>query len=152
MTDIENLDTFFGRNTSYSKEKQKIYDRLQDDALSPFKGSTMADIFIYAAVFGFTNKRREKIKKAVPQISAVAFKPRQKSLLLTIAIVENGDIDILFNKEDAISIIEEYANGGIDLLEDQLINNTESDSTVMLASEMRRLAKEWEHNKSSHKN
>ena len=146
------MDTFFGRNASYSKEKRKIYERLREDSLSPFIDSTMADIFVYAAVFGFINKRRDKIKTAIPQISAVALKPRQKSLLLTIAIVEKGDVDILFNKDDAILIIEEYANGGISLLEDQLISNTELDSTTMLASEMRKLAKEWEYNRSLHEN
>ncbi len=144
MTDNKTLNNFFGRNVSYADEKTDTYERLRNDTLSPFKGMTMGDIFVYAAVFGFKNRRREKIEKAKPNISAVALSDKQTALLLAISIAETGGIDILFQNDAATRVIEEYANGGIDILESELIGNVDEDAIAKMFSTMKTLIADWE--------
>lgn len=138
MTD--ELKQFFGRNVSYAESKFDIYNKLMKDVLSPFRGKTMADIFVYAAVFGFNAGRQHRIepKEKKPQISATAMTQEQKATLLTIAIEHTGSIDILFEEEKAAEIVEGYANMGIDLLEDKMLGGTRGDFISMLASSMRK--------------
>lgn len=135
------LETFLGRDVSYSSEKTGIYDRLRDDSRSPFVKRTMADVFIFAAVFGFKYKKREKLKSPRPNITANAFDRGQTALLLTIPIMESGGIDVLFHNREAITIIEEYANGGIGLLEDQLLSSIDVDVVTKMASDLRNAAR-----------
>lgn len=133
------MDSFFGRNVSYDAVKLPIYDKLQNDALSPFKGKDMAEIFVYASVFGFKSGRREELKKAKPYISAVAFSRYQAAILLTIAIASTRGLDVLFKNEEAAKIIQEYANAGIDVLEAELLGNVYADAITRMSSEMRQL-------------
>ena len=143
MTDSLDLEHFFGRNVSYSAEKKPIYDKLRNDALSPFQGRDMSIIFVYAAVFGFTHDRREALKTPKPQISSVALDMVQKTTLINIAISAAGkDIEILFDSAEANKIVEEYANGGIGLLESELIGSVAADPIVQMSSDMKRLIEE----------
>lgn len=110
---------------SYSEEKGRIYGMLTDDPLSPFRGETMATVFVYAAVFGFENSTRESLKNPMPQIRTSALSPTQKAVLLSLAISESGGIDILLGDATrVIDVICQYANGGIDILESKLIKGS----------------------------
>ncbi len=134
---VKDLDSFFGRNVSYSKEQRKIYDKLMMDQLSPFKGKNMSDIFVYAAVFGFKNNKRTELLVKRPQISAVAFTKSQKSILLTIAISDRQNIDVLFDADRVIDIIEQYANAGVEILEQDLLGNVHADAITKMSSDMK---------------
>ena len=136
MTDSLDLDNFLGRNLSYSSEKLKNYKQLLDDPLSPFKDKTMADIFVYATIYGFINNCREELKNIKPQISSLALSKQHRAILLTIAISHKKNIDILFEPSKAIKIIEEYANGGIGKLESELLGNFTVDVITQLSSNM----------------
>ena len=116
---MPDFEGFFGRNVSYSKEKLTIYDKLQNDPLSPFKGRIMSEIFAYAAAFGFKKGRKEALRQAVPNISAAAFTDTQRAVLLSIAIQSEGNVDVLFYPGTVSKIINEYANGGIDIIESE---------------------------------
>ena len=104
----------------------------------------MVDIFVNAAVTGFLAKRRVELKKKVPNISSVAMTPEQKSILLAIAIAEKQTIDILFSRHDAIVIIEEYANGGIDVLESKITGSVHDDPIQIMAQSMKEISKSWQ--------
>lgn len=117
MNKVPDFEGFFGRNVAYSKEKFAIYTNLQNDPLSPFKGRTMSEIFAYAAAFGFKRGRKEALKQAVPNISAAAFTDTQRAVLLSLAIQSENNVDVLFYPGTVIKIVNEYANGGIGILE-----------------------------------
>ena len=142
MTENLDLDNFLGRNLSYSGEKIKNYNRLREDALSPFKGRMMADIFVYAAIYGFINDRHEELKNVKPQISSHALSKQQSAILLAITISHKKSIDILFEPDKAIKIIEEYANGGIDKLESELLGNFTVDAITQMSSKMKEIIDE----------
>ena len=122
---------------SYSRKKYPTYKKLQSDTLSPFKDRTMSEIFVYAAVYGFNNKKKEELKDPTPNISAVALSNKQRSVLLTIAISDTQGIDILFKQDDAIRMIEQYANGGIGLLESELLGGIHADAITKMSSSMK---------------
>ena len=139
MNKVPDFEGFFGRNVSYSKEKLTIYDKLQDDPLSPFKGRIMSEIFAYAAAFGFKKGRKEALRQAVPNISATAFTDTQRAVLLSIAIQSEGNVDVLFYPGTVSKIVNEYANGGIDIIESELIGDVDgkADAVTKMASAMR---------------
>lgn len=141
---VESIDEFFGRNVSYAKDKYEAYNRLREDSKSPFKGRSMVDIFVSAAVAGFVNKKRSKLKKKTPNISAVAMTPEQKAVLLTIAISTEGAVDILFKKAKVVDIIEEYANSGIDVLESRVSESMYVEPIEKMALDMKEAAKHWQ--------
>lgn len=136
MTEIKNLDDFFGRNVSYSKSKFKIYERLRADPLSPFKGKNMSDVFVFAAVAGFRHNKKTKLVKAMPQISAVAFSRKQKAILLSLVISDTNGIDILFDAAKATRTVEEYANWGIEEIESELKGNVHGADTITKMSSL----------------
>ncbi len=144
MSNIPDLEHFFGRNLSYSEEKLPIYNRLQEDELSPFKDRDMYEIYVYAAVFGFKNNTSMKLQKSVPNISAVAMPNKHKAVLLSLVIQKADDIDILFDANNVKGMIDEFANGGIDLLESELIGDPHgADAITKMSSAMRNSIREW---------
>ena len=138
------IDEFFGRNVSYSKDKQEAYKRLTEDSMSPFKGRNMTDVFVNAAVAGFVSKRRSKLKKKIPNISTVAMTHDQKAILLTIAIAMNESVDILFEKNEVKVIIEEYANSGIDTLEARISGSINDEPIQDMAQRMKESIQDWQ--------
>lgn len=147
MSSDLSLNNFFGRNVSYSEEKHEIYKRLQDDPLSPFKGQDMAEIFVHAAICGFNKDKPEPLEKAKPSISAVAITEEQTSILLAIVVDSTGSVEKLFKPTEASRIIEEYANGGIKLLEDEL-GGINGPNIAQMSEEMMSIIKTHGHSNS----
>lgn len=136
------LDNYFPRDVSYSKEKRSIYDRLQNDSLSPLKDKLLADVFLYSAIFGFKNNDKPPLDKPIPQIPSNAFSDASKSLLLAIVISSSPKgVDVLLDKEEVRKTLEQYANGGIITLEHYLTEGKVGDSLTNLETKMRELLK-----------
>ena len=144
MTEAPSLDSFFGRNMSYSKENLDIYNSLMTDRLSPFREKTMSEVYIYAAVSGFIRNARVKLTKSVPNISVVAMSRRHRAVLISLALQEAGDIDILFRPAEVRTMIDEFANGGITRLSSELIGDIhEADAITKMSSAMRENISKW---------
>lgn len=133
MTVDKTLDDFFGRNFSYSNKKIKIYDRLRRDAISPFKGGNLADVFFYAAVLGFRSGRREALADPKPNIWLNAFGSRRVAVLISMAVSDAGTLDALFDPDKAKAALEEYANAGIDLIEKDLLSGAGAEPIERMA-------------------
>ena len=84
----------------------------------------------------------------MPYISAVAFTDKQRAVLLSIAIQNEGDVDILFDPAAVSKIVNEYANGGIGILESELIGDVrgKADAVTKMASVMRSAIAKWDKN------
>lgn len=97
--------------------KKLIWKEGKGYEASPFKDRTYAEVFLCAMALGFKNKSREKFKgKRIPQISIDALKEKGRNLILSLAISESNDLEILYDPKAVYDIAEEYANGGIPLL------------------------------------
>ena len=144
------LENYFPRDVNYSKEKRIIYDRLLTESISPLKGKLMADVFLYSVIFGFMNTKSTPLEKPVPQIPSNALGDTEKSLLLAMMVSSSSKgIDVLLEKEEVRKSLEQYANGGIKILEKYLTEGKVGDSLSNLESKMRDLLKSESQSKQS---
>lgn len=114
-----------------------MYDDLQAD-WSPFastKKRFMKDIFFYAAVLGYSLNKIKPLKKKASNIPLSAFKEEEKWILKSLIINEKG-LDILLDEGELFSIIEEFANGGLDELY-KIIFDSQGDPELGLEEIMR---------------
>lgn len=110
-----------GRSTS---DQDRFYVQLdkhphfqawgKDDQTSALP--TLKDAFIFAACVGWARDRRTVLAKRQHVGFWRSFDTRDATLLQAIAIAETGDPAVIADQGKVISIAEEYANGGIDLL------------------------------------
>lgn len=93
-----------------------------DPVQVPF--SKYKDVFLTAACLGFQSQRRKPLptgdKKR--EIRLDTFDGNDIYILNAIAIAESGDVDILRDNGDVLTIAEEYAYAGIRELEMSLLN------------------------------
>lgn len=88
----------------------------------PFR--TMKDVFMWAVCLGVQrNKRRPLTGKKMTIFRWAQFDSQVDiPLIKAIAIVESGDVSILLKRNEILTLVEEYANGGIYDLRDLLIS------------------------------
>ncbi len=91
----------------------------QED-LPPFE--SMKNIFMLAAFIGYHEKKRVPLGKDKEMIFAWAQFSHDTDvpLLRALALTVTGDIDILTDQEEILTIAEEYANGGIIEVQNQV--------------------------------
>ena len=79
----------------------------------PFE--SMKNLFMLATFIGYKNKKRVPLKNKVDIFSwqVLATDEEYVSLLYALAVTETNDVEILANRNEILSIAEEYANGGI---------------------------------------
>jgi hypothetical protein len=100
------------------KGEKEIYDRLSKDE-DIFKKKDLKHIFLLSAVIGFIEGRRNPIDKREPGglIRFSYLDEEDKGLLKSIAVVTYKKLDILVDKKSVYSLAEEYASGGLKILE-----------------------------------
>lgn len=119
-------------NINRSKVHEELVQRLcaqtvpgSDRKLFP----TIRELLCFAALLGFSEQRRVPLdrSKGVEDVSYQQFErdPAAEDLLWTIAVAETQDTEVLREGEEArcAEIFEEYANGGLALIEDFLRRN-----------------------------
>ena len=106
-------------------DREKYYNPLKDEEY--FKEHS--DIFTLAALYGFINNARKKISKRDGLIRLHTFDQEiQIPLFKAIAVnAEGGDINILKDEGKVFLIVEEYANGGITLLYENVMGKWKED-------------------------
>ncbi len=106
---------------------------------SPFANDENKDIFIAAMVFGFKEKCKIELKKKEGFIMKSYLDPPEIALINSIAIAEEGNLNVLSNEKKVFSIAEQYAAGGIKLLKDRVLGEDDFGSySKKLQSEMLR--------------
>lgn len=114
------------------KTKHEKFQELSKGKDAPF--ASMWQVFLVAACVGFESKKRvaltsgEKVFSWSEQLSSDDL----LAIVAAIGIAATGDPLIVEDQEKLLTVIEEYANGGIDELYDELIN-TKSDRILTLA-------------------
>jgi dnd system-associated protein 4 len=110
-----------------------IYNSLRTDSTrdkgaidfeeAPFE--TNKDIFMYAACLGYQNRLKKKLpsgKKST--IRREVFSENDLAILVAIAIADYGDVKILANWSEIMTIAEEYAHAGILQLKEALLGQS----------------------------
>jgi dnd system-associated protein 4 len=115
------------------KDKHPVFQRLSQGDDAPFK--TMKDAWVLAAALGAHLGRRAPLHGGTQHVGFWHYLSAQEDipLLQSIAVAEGGDVAVLGDRSRVIKVAEEYANGGIDFLVDEL--RADRDGTlVSLAS------------------
>lgn len=90
---------------------------------APFE--TNKDIFMYAACLGYQNKLKKKLPAGKKNtIRKEVFTESDLAILQAIAIANFGDITILENWGEIMTIAEEYAHAGIIQMKELLLDQS----------------------------
>jgi dnd system-associated protein 4 len=111
-----------------AKDKANIVKELKasDDTSEPFQ--TYVDVMLFAAVLGAKRKKRVSLVEFAKDLDPIRrdyFDNNRCELVINLlAIYENKNQQILANDEKSdeqrLKIFEEYANGGLEILQDEL--------------------------------
>lgn len=101
----------------------EIYDALTEGNAAeqaPFR--TFKDVFMLAVVLGYRSGRRLSAPtRAKRTIRKEVFTDNDYYLLKAIAIATSGDVNVLLNQGDVLTIAEEYAQAGIHEVKAELL-------------------------------
>ncbi len=124
-----------------AKDKAELVKSLVDvpSTTGPFQ--TYADVLVFAAALGAKRKKRSPLGTIAKEPSPIAlevFVSRgYDRVLKLLAIAETKDAKILSSmdelaEEKRIHIFEEYANGGLDILRDELRGAVDYTERILL--------------------
>lgn len=99
------------------KDNKHLYDDLSFLQMKEFERK---DQFMFAVAFGFINDFKPELNRREFITRTSYLKEEDQALLNAIAIKSTGSIDILSDKKEVYHIAERYANGGIQLLSDEV--------------------------------
>ena len=105
-----------------NESHHEIYKNLttdKKDSPQPFK--TMKDLFLLAALIGYRQEKRLTLEQGIGIFSWAQFSSQEDvPVLRALAIAETGDVNVLANQDELLTIAEEYANGGIVEIQEQV--------------------------------
>lgn len=86
----------------------------------PFE--SMKNLFMLATFIGYKNKKRVPLENRVDIFSwqVLATDEEYVSLLYALAVTETNGVEVLANRNEILSIAEEYANAGIIQIQEQV--------------------------------
>ena len=91
----------------------------KEGLLEPFK--TMKDLFLFATLVGYRRGERIPLGKGVGIFAWTQFSAQEDvPVLRSLAIAETEDVTVLANQHQLLTIAEEYANGGIAEIREQV--------------------------------
>jgi dnd system-associated protein 4 len=105
----------------------------------PVAFNTYVDLLVFAASLGYKQKRKSKIEQPASDPSPIrqeVFEGNYSYLIGLLAVVDTKDPGILSNsaesQERRVTIFEEFANGGLSILEEKLKGSTDQLGTLAL--------------------
>ena len=135
-----------------AKDKAELVRKLLDEKDTTGMFSTYADIVAFAASMGVKHQKRSplgEISQSEPApISLEVFISRgYERLIKLIAVTDTEDIQILSTEDDAaeatrVLIFEEYANGGLEKLQQELRGAVDYTDRLVLILNSERFSRE----------
>lgn len=123
-----------------ARDKAKLVKELKasDDTTGPFQ--TYVDVMVFAAALGVKRKKRVPLVEFAKDLDPIRrdyFESNRCELLINLlAIAETQEQNILADNEkineQRIKIFEEYANGGLEILQDELRGAVDYSERIIL--------------------
>jgi len=107
------------------KSKSDLMNKLRDmDQGGPF--DTYKDTLVFAAALGFSRHARRSFSDTDEAIDWDVFKSNDRALINIIAIADSQDLTILSDDrfDDKLTLFEEYANGGLGVIAQEVANQS----------------------------
>lgn len=124
------------RDLDVDVANHELFEKLKDYERSPFYGRTMKDIFIFAMSLGYAEGTRKRLSKRKGSIPRATLTDDDEWLIRIIAIAEDKALEVLFDETKVFQIAEEYANGGIRLLANMVMEAGPGDPAKNLESKL----------------
>lgn len=126
------------RRITYAKDKADIIRRLQvgEDSTGPF--NLIADVLVFAAALGLKRNRRVRLSEplAEPIRQSVFERQGYDTMMNLIALHADQRPDVLADSDEAVNAraqtFEEFANGGLEILQEELRGVRDVLETVIL--------------------
>ncbi len=126
------------RRITYSKDKSEIIRRLLvgEESTGPF--SLIADVLVFAAAIGHRRNRRLQLSEplAEPIRQSVFERQGYDTMMNLVALHADPRPDVLADSDDAANAraqtFEEFANGGLELLHEELRGARDVLETIVL--------------------
>ena len=126
------------RRISYSRDKVDVIERLvgSENLSGPFR--LIADVLVFAAALGFGRKRRIALGSSIgePIRQQIFDRHGYDTMMNLLALHVQGDVEVLSDTEEMIElravIFEEYANGGLEILREELAGAVNTLETIVL--------------------
>jgi dnd system-associated protein 4 len=83
----------------------------------------MWELFVYAAILGIAQDKRKPIDKTYKPFRWLNIGQDHQKNLLVLTISKYNSLDLLNHKEELKKMIEEYANGGLSIINQEIKNN-----------------------------
>ena len=135
-----------------AKDKAELVQRLLDEKRTTGMFSTYADVIAFAASLGVKHQRRSpvtEVSQSEPApISLEVFISRgYERLIRLIAVVSTEDIKVLSSEDELaeaarVLIFEEYANGGLEKLQQELRGAVDYTDRLVLILNAERFSQE----------
>jgi len=134
----------------YYEKKKEIWDKLvsPDSEISAF--DSYPDLFVLAACTGFMNDERKPLRGKGDRGETLwdFYTKEQKMAINSIVLVESSDPKLLIDSkkeylDKKVKIAEEYANGGIEILRNELLDKPGSplDNLISYMNKVSKLEK-----------
>lgn len=126
------------RRITYSKDKADVIHRLQagEDSTGPF--GLIADVLVFAAALGLKRNRRVRLVEplAEPIRQSVFERQGYDTMMNLLALHADARPDVLADSDEAIDAraraFEEFANGGLEILGEEIRGARDVLETVVL--------------------
>lgn len=109
------------------QEVHSIYEQLTSRStkkVGDYPFETMKDLFLTSACIGAKKNRFLEVKHTKEIFDATLFNPKTEvPILLSLAFHKSKDIEDLSEERKVLDIAQGWANGGIQIVKEQLINN-----------------------------
>jgi len=133
------------RELAIDSSKHPFYDELKSGRLLPeLKGYEMAYLFVIAMSYGVYYKKRKPIppNKIKRSISKSFVEKEFEYLIKAVAIsVSEEGVDIIPDKAKIYRIAEEYANGGIEIIEELIKKSRPGEFEIDMEKELNKITK-----------
>ena len=104
-------------------DKESVFEALTKGESEVF--TTYKDVMMMAACIGYSRKTRKPFDKTLEPISWSIFKDTDAAVINALALAEIDDITILLDTDDSfelkLTILEEYANAGLEVLQREVL-------------------------------
>lgn len=124
-------ETEIPRDLVIEEEKRDRYKELIDeDSGSPFVGQQMSKVFMASLGIGYDQGLQKSLDSRSGSIPWSAFTKDEQWVLKSVAMKEADDAEILKDGSQVAQIVQEYANGGFEYIDDLVRGPKDTLSTL----------------------
>ena len=119
------------RDLAIEEDKRDRYKELIDeDSESPFAGQQMSKVFMVSLGIGYDQGLQKSLDSRSGSIPWSALTKDEQWVIKSVAVKEAGDAEILKDGSQVAQIVQEYANGGFEYIDDLVRGPKDTLSTL----------------------